>query len=170
MNQKPLKVLGVDPGTRITGYGILEGHLGRFQVLDYGCIRPPANDILSMRYRIIYEGICELLDKFQPDAVAVESQYMRDNFSSVLKLGMAKGMVLLAASQRSIPIHEYAPSKAKSAVVGNGRASKIQVQTMVQKLLSLSQMPQPTDAADALALAICHIHNANRPVSCSQPL
>lgn len=170
MTQKSFKVIGIDPGTRITGYGLVESVQGRLKVLDYGCIRPPASARLSQRYKIIYEGLCALLDTYQPDAAAVESQYMRENVQSAIKLGMAKGMAILAVCQRDLPIYEYTPNKAKLAVVGNGRASKEQVQGMIQRLLFLSELPQPADAADALALAICHIQNANRAVSVGQPL
>lgn len=170
MQQKTLKVLGIDPGTRITGYGIVSCSGARMEAIDYGCIRPPANNTLSQRYLIIYTSICRLLDTFVPDAVAVESQYMRENFQSALKLGTARGMAILAAAQRNIPLYEYTPNKAKQAVVGNGRASKGQVQAMVQKLLLLSKVPQPEDAADALALAICHLHNARRPQALAKQL
>lgn len=162
MDRKPTKILGIDPGTRITGYGIIEMLGSRYNALDYGCIRPPAKVDLSQRYLIIYDSICQLMDTHQPDAVAVESQYMRANFQSAMKLGMARGMVILASTQRGIPLYEYTPNKAKLAVVGNGKASKDQVQAMVQRLLLLSQPPQPEDAADALALAICHAQNAGR--------
>ncbi len=162
MTNKPIRILGIDPGTRITGYGVVEIQGPHHSVLDYGCIRPPANAELSQRYLIIYNSLCELMDHFKPDAAVVESQYMRANFQSAIKLGMARGMVILAAKQRDIPIFEYTPNKAKLAVVGNGKASKSQVQAMVQHLLKLKEPPQPEDAADALALAICHAQNANR--------
>ena len=151
-----MKIIGVDPGTRVTGYGIIEFKGNRYQAVDFGCIRPPSSLRLSARYHIIYDGICALLDDFQPDALAVETQYMQKNVQSALKLGMARGMIILAAEQRGIPIYEYTPTKAKLAVVGSGRASKQQVQAMIQRLLMLSQPPQPEDASDALSLAICH--------------
>jgi crossover junction endodeoxyribonuclease RuvC len=159
---KRTKIIGIDPGTRVTGYGIIECERMEFTVVDYGCIRPPANAPLSQRYLIIYNCLCELLDKHQPDSASVESQFMRHNFQSAMKLGMARGMVILASTQRNIPIFEYTPSKAKLAVVGNGKASKQQVQSMIQKLLLLSKIPEPEDAADALALAICHAQNGQR--------
>lgn len=151
-----MKIIGIDPGTRITGYGVISVTGNRYQAVDFGCIRPPASLRLSARYHIIYDGVCALLDDFRPDALAVETQFMQKNVQSALKLGMARGMIILAAEQRSIPIFEYTPSKAKLAVVGTGRASKEQVQAMIQRLLVLSQAPTPEDAADALALAICH--------------
>ncbi len=157
-----MRIIGIDPGTRITGYGLIDFISGSYTILDYGCIRPPPKDALADRYRAIYEGLCELMDRYQPDAVAVETQFMQKNFQSAMKLGMARGMVLLAASQRGITIFEYPPSKAKLAVVGHGGASKEQVAAMVQKLLLLSKIPTPEDAADALALAICHAQNSLR--------
>lgn len=150
-------ILGIDPGTRVTGFGlILVDERRCFSAIDYGCIRPPAAELLSQRYKILYKAIEALIEKYQPDAVVVETQYIHKNPQSGIKLGMARGMVVLAATLREIPIFEYAPSRAKQAVVGTGRASKQQVQAMVQRLLSLSKRPEPEDAADALALAICH--------------
>lgn len=154
---KSRKILGIDPGTLLTGYGIIRiDEKRQFSVIDYGCIRPPASQPLSSRYRIIFRAIEKLLDQHAPEAVAVETQYIHKNPQSGIKLGMARGVAVLAAALREIPIFEYAPSRAKRAVVGHGNASKIQVQAMVQILLSLSELPQPEDAADALALAICH--------------
>ena len=148
-------ILGVDPGTRVTGYGIID-QAGR--PLDFGCIRPPPTLPLQMRYKIILEGIEALIARYHPTAVAVESQFVLKNPQSAIKLGMAKGMVLLAAARADIPVYEYAPKKAKLAVVGRGGASKSQVQKMIQALLRLPQLPEPEDAADALALAICCAH------------
>jgi len=154
---KTRKILGIDPGTLLTGYGVVSVDEKRqFTVIDYGCIRPPAHQTLTARYRIIFRSIETLLDRYAPEAVAVETQYIHKNPQSGIKLGMARGVVVLAAALREIPVFEYAPSRAKRAVVGNGRASKIQVQSMVQLLLSLPGLPEPEDAADALALAICH--------------
>lgn len=157
---KKIKVIGIDPGTCITGYGIIETDGVQYNVIDYGCIRPPTKTSLEKRYLIIYNSLCELLDLHKPSSTSIESQYMRHNFQSALKIGMARGMALLASTQRNIPIAEYSPCKAKLAVVGTGRASKVQVQAMIQKLLFLRELPQPEDAADALALAICHVQNS----------
>jgi len=150
-------IIGIDPGTRITGFGVILVDERRcFTTIDYGCIRPPASSPLSQRYRIIHEAIIELIKKYEPDAISVETQYIHKNPQSGIKLGMARGVVVLAAALHEIPIFGYAPSRAKRAVVGTGSASKQQVQGMVQRLLSLSKPPEPEDAADALALAICH--------------
>lgn len=153
-SQRPV-ILGIDPGTKVTGYGIIqiEGH--RYLPIDYGCIRPPANYKLSERYLVIFEGIAQLLERYQPTALVIETQFVQKNVQSAIKLGMARGVAIIAAKKRGMPIFEYAPTQAKLAVVGSGLANKYQVQGMIQRLLSLSQ-PPPEDAADALALAICH--------------
>jgi len=148
-------ILGIDPGTRITGYGVIDVDT---QPIDFGCIRPPPKLELAERYKIIFDGVEALIEKYAPVAIAVESQFVMKNPQSAIKLGMAKGMVYLAAVRKSIPIYEFTPKKAKLAVVGHGGASKIQVQKMIQTLLRLPTLPEPEDAADALALAICCVH------------
>ncbi len=150
-------ILGVDPGTRVTGYGLVRvDHT--FTAIDFGCIRPPASLPLTQRYRILFEGITQLLERYHPSALAVETQYIDKNVQSGIKLGMARGVIILAATLQEIPVFEYAPTRAKRAVSGRGNASKAQVQGMIQCLLSLAALPEPEDAADALALAICHAH------------
>jgi len=151
-------ILGIDPGTRITGYGLIRVHNNTIEPVDFGCIRPPATLPLQQRYRIIFDAVEQLIEKHQPESIAVESQFVLKNPQSAIKLGMAKGMILLAGARRNIEVHEYAPTKAKQAVVGNGSASKAQVQRMIASLLRLPTLPEPEDAADALALAICHAH------------
>jgi crossover junction endodeoxyribonuclease RuvC len=154
-------IIGIDPGTQKTGYGIVRVMGNATEVLDFGCIAPPAKYKLSDRYLIIYEGVDMLLQKYGPEALAVEGQFVNKNPQSTLKLGMAKGVVLVAAKKRGLKVFEYSPSATKLAVVGNGHASKFQVQGMVQKLLRLSQLPWPEDASDALAVALCHAHSMN---------
>ena len=156
-SRKNIRVLGIDPGTRITGYGVIIQEGSAFRALDYGCIRPPTKARLSERYLVLYNGIQSLLEQFSPDCLAVETQFVQKNAQSAIKLGMARGMAILAATQKGIPVYEYTPSKAKKAVVGNGRASKEQVQGMMRRLLNLDSIPEPEDAADALALALCHL-------------
>lgn len=153
-------ILGIDPGTRITGYGVIRANSRQYAALDYGCIRPPAKQKLSDRYLIIYEGILELIELHQPHVVVVETQYVYKNVKSAITLGMARGAVIIAAKKKELPIFEYSPTKTKKAVVGTGTASKLQIGFMIQKLLGLSSVPKPEDAADALALAICHTHTA----------
>lgn len=156
----PCIILGVDPGTRVSGYGIITMQNQAYIPLDYGCIRPPQNLKLSERYLVIFDSIEALIEKYRPTALVVETQFVYKNVQSALKLGMARGAVMIAAKKSGLPIFEYAPTVAKRAVTGTGRASKFQVQGMVQCLLKLPAMPQPEDAADALALAICHAHSA----------
>ena len=148
--------MGIDPGTRITGYGVIDENRNP---LDYGCIKPPPNLTLSARYQVLFESLEQLIGKHKPGAIAVESQFVLKNAQSAIKLGMAKGMVFLAGARGETPIYEFAPKQAKLAVVGSGNASKYQVQKMIQALLHLPRPPEPEDAADALALAICcHTH------------
>lgn len=150
-------IIGIDPGTRITGYGVIKvGDKPQIEPIDFGCIRPPAHLDPPTRFLILFESLELLLDEHTPDAVAVETQFFYKNVQSAIKLAMARAVVLLAAAKRKIPISEYAPKKAKLAVVGNGAASKEQVQKMIQLLLKLPTLPEPEDAADALALAVCH--------------
>lgn len=151
-------ILGVDPGTVVTGYGVIRKTARDWEPLDFGCICPPRKRKTHEKYLIIFEGIDHLLEKYRPKAVSVETQFVYKNVQSALKLGMARGAVLIAAARRGIEVFEYAPTKAKQAVVGNGSASKFQVQKMVQMQLKLPQIPEPEDAADALALALCHAH------------
>ncbi len=156
MTQKEI-ILGIDPGTRTTGYGAIDREK---QPIDFGCIRPPPKLALAERYKILFESVEALIERLTPCAIAVESQFvLKKNPQSSIKLGMAKGMIFLAAARKSIPVYEFTPKKAKLAVVGNGSASKFQVQKMIQALLRLPQPPQPEDAADALALAICCVHH-----------
>ncbi len=159
-------ILGIDPGTAVTGYGIIEVG-AKIIPLDFGCIRPPRGKLNSMRYRIIFEGLAQLIEKYRPTACAVEKQYVDKNVHSAMTLGIARGMAILAATLQEIPIFEYSPTRAKCAVTGTGKASKIQVQGMIRQLLSLKIDPTPEDAADALALAICHA-NAARSGRCQR--
>jgi crossover junction endodeoxyribonuclease RuvC len=152
-------IIGIDPGTRVTGYGIIQLEGTSFTAIDYGCVRPPPSLKLSDRYLILFNAMEELIEKYRPQALAVETQFVQKNIQSAIKLGMARGIAVIAAKKKGIPVFEYAPTKAKLAVVGNGRASKQQVQGMIKLLLNLPEPPTPEDAADALALAICHAHS-----------
>lgn len=147
-------LLGIDPGTRVTGYALLDCTTSTPQVLDFGCIRPPASSPLPQRYLIIYESLELLINRFKPSCIAIETQYVQKNAQSAIKLGMARGVCLLAGAKHKIEIFEYTPSKAKKAFVGRGAASKQQVQYMAKKLFNLKHIPE--DAADAIALAYCH--------------
>ncbi|MCE5316218.1 MAG: crossover junction endodeoxyribonuclease RuvC [Parachlamydia sp.] len=154
-------ILGIDPGTQTTGYGIIRLNRGRSQAIDFGCIKSPSKLKITDRYLIIFEGVEELIARYEPDVLVVETQYVKVNVQSAIKLGMARGVCLIAAKRRGLKVFEYSPSRAKRAVVGNGRASKSQVQHMVQHLLELDALPEPEDASDALSLALCHAHAHN---------
>lgn len=161
-NREEQVILGIDPGTRITGYGLIRCTSHSYQLIDFGCIRPPVHLPPSARYLVIFEAVEELLSLHRPQALSVETQFVYKNVQSAMKLGMARAAALIAAEKAKVPIFEYAPKKAKLAVVGHGAASKHQVQRMIQALLKLSVVPEPEDAADALAIAICHAHTINR--------
>jgi crossover junction endodeoxyribonuclease RuvC len=160
-NKESSIILGIDPGTRITGYGFIKILDGKYHVIDFGCIRPPTQLDSAQRYLALFTALEQLIETYKPDAVAIETQFVYKNVQSALKLGMARGVATLAASRKHIPVFEYAPTKAKLAVVGSGTASKQQVQKMIQLLLRLPLPPEPEDAADALALALCHAHTLN---------
>lgn len=155
------KVLGVDPGSSTTGWAVVSKG---YRPIDYGCIRPPKGERLSRRRALIFEGINYLIDLHRPDWVAVERPFVDRNPQSALKLGMAFGVVVLAATLREIPVYQYPPSLPKRAVGAGGRGSKEQVQKMVQITLGLPQLPTPQDAADALAIAICHLNLIDSPI------
>ncbi|MBI3272812.1 MAG: crossover junction endodeoxyribonuclease RuvC [Planctomycetes bacterium] len=152
-----MKILGVDPGTRFVGFGLVRSKLGSLQSEDYGVVVAQGAD-LAHRLRSAFEGIGEVMDRHRPDCVSLEEVFFSKNVQTTVKLGEARGLVLVAACLRDIPVHEYSPASVKKAVVGSGQASKIQVQLMVRAVLRLSETPRPDHAADALALAICHAH------------
>lgn len=155
-NSKVSIILGVDPGSRITGYGLIKEKQGEIYYLDSGCIRTSQEE-LSQRLLQIFDGICQLMDKYSPDEVAIEQVFMHQNPSSALKLGHARGAAMVAAASHRIKVKEYSAREVKQAVVGYGAAQKEQVKHMVVQLLMLNSPPQ-SDAADALAIAICHSH------------
>lgn len=154
-------IIGIDPGTRVTGYGVIRVEGSTYRAIDFGCIRPPTDLPLFDRYLAIFNAIEALIEEFPPDAVAVETQFVSKNVKSAMMVAMARCAAVLAARRKGVAVYEYAPLKAKKAVVGIGTASKKQVQGMVQLLLQLEALPTPEDAADALALAICHAQAIN---------
>ena len=156
MSNNPI-ILGIDPGTCITGYALIKESQGEIVPLDFGCIKPPTRFSLHERYLIIFNALDDLIQKHKPTALAIENQFVYKNAQSALKLGMAKGISMIPALKAGIKVYEYAPKEAKLAVTGSGSASKESVQRMLKLLLKLSSVPQPEDAADALALAICHL-------------
>jgi len=158
------RIIGIDPGTLVTGYGIIEYSDNSYQAVDYGCIRPPAKMLLSERYRIIYEGVQKLIKKYTPTQMSIESIFYSKNPLSSIKLGQARGVILLAASEAGVSIYEYSPRRIKQAVVGNGGAAKVQLQGMIKHLLTLDELPEPMDVSDALATAVCHAQAMHNPM------
>ena len=151
-------VLGIDPGTANTGYGVVARRGGRLVALDGGCIQTSPRSAPEARLAIIFERVDALLEEHGPEAVALEDLFFGTNASSALAVGHARGVVMLAAGRRGIPCSGYTPQQVKGAVCGSGRADKAQVTSMVQVLLSLPEPPRPDHAADALAVAICHVN------------
>lgn len=151
-------ILGVDPGTAITGYGIIKVAGNKFHPLEYGCIYTENHYSGEIRLKKIYENISTLIEKYRPDEMAVEELFFNKNIRTALSVGQARGVILLAGALQGIPVNEYTPLQVKQSVVGYGRAHKQQVQHMVKVFLNLPEIPKPDDAADALAIAICHAH------------
>ena len=154
-----MRIFGIDPGSERTGYGCIDAGSSRHRLVICGTLSGPAGSTFPDKLRAIHSGLCALLLEHQPDCVAVEDIFYARNVRSALKLGHARGVALLAASGANLPIAEYAPAEIKRAVVGYGRAEKTQMQQMVKLLLGLDAVPTPHDAADALAVAICHLHH-----------
>jgi len=157
-----MRVFGIDCGTEITGFGVVEpdegGREARLVCKALGAIRLKKTKTTPERLEQVFRELTAELERWQPDAVAIEEVFYSLNAKTALKLGQVRGVALLAAASKGLPVAEYAPLKIKSSVVGYGLAKKEQVQFMVARLLGLSELPQPADAADALAIAICHIH------------
>src|SRR5262245_25102092 len=156
-----MRVLGIDCGTEYTGYGVVKLHEdGKLQCLDCGAIKLSARDSMASRLATIFNRLSALIAEHQPDEVAIEDVFYALNVKSALKLGQVRGVAMLAAAAAGLEVSEYSPLTIKSSVVGYGRAEKQQVQLMVTRLLSLPEPPEPMDASDALAIAICHLHTA----------
>jgi len=153
-------VLGIDPGTAITGYGLVREDDEGLALVECGVITTPAEHPLPQRLQAIYHGLAAIIDQHRPDQAAVEELFFSRNVRTALSVGQARGVVLLAAAEAGLPLHEYKPLEVKQTVAGYGGADKRQVQEMVRMLLQLEQVPEPDDAADAVAVAVCHIHSA----------
>ena len=151
-----MKILGIDPGTGILGFGIIESQKNNLFMVDAGVIRTKVKENDSRRLKIIYDELGEVIKTNQPEVMAVEKLFFAQNVTTAMSVSQARGVVLLCAEQKSIPIFEYTPLQIKQAVAGYGRADKRQIQEMVQTILRLDDIPKPDDCADALAAAICH--------------
>jgi crossover junction endodeoxyribonuclease RuvC len=154
-------VLGIDPGTARTGFGFVnEDNRGQLALVEYGVINTPADQEPAERLHLLYQELVRLIEVHQPLEAAVERLFFQKNVSTAMSVGQARGVILLALQQAGLPIGEYSPQDIKLAVTGYGAADKVQMQRMVKTLLVMPDLPQPDDAADALAIAICHCHSA----------
>jgi crossover junction endodeoxyribonuclease RuvC len=153
-----MRVLGIDCGSRITGYGVVDTDGADCSLVRFGVIRSRVSDPLPLRLKEIHAGIIQIIRELTPDVAVFESLFYSNNVQSALKLGHVRGVSVFAAAEANLPVFEYSPAEVKSAVTGYGRAEKPQVQQMVRALLKLQTTPDPFDASDALAVAICHVH------------
>ena len=160
-----MTVLGIDPGYAIVGYGIVEYKSNHFRMLDYGAITTDAGTPFNLRLEKIYSETAAIIERCKPEALAIEKLFFNTNQKTAIDVAQARGVILLAAQLRKIPIFEYTPLQVKQSVVGYGRAEKKQVQEMTRIMLGLSKIPKPDDAADALAMAICHCHTSGSAIS-----
>ncbi len=157
-----MRILGIDPGFAIVGYGIIEqNNSSGYKTVDFGKITTPAHTPLSKRLKSVYDGMTELIKVYKPDVLAIEELFFNTNTTTAIAVGHARGVILLSAANENIPIFEYTPLQIKQAVTGYGRADKNQVQQMVKMFLKLKEVPKPDDTADALAVAICHANSAS---------
>jgi crossover junction endodeoxyribonuclease RuvC len=153
-------VIGIDPGTAITGFGLVrELQDGNLESIEYGAIVTPADTPLHERLLVLYDRLDEIIKRFKPEGGAVEKLFFQRNVRTAMSVGQGRGVALLALAKADIPVGEYTPLEVKQAIAGYGGADKTQVQEMVRALLHLNDIPQPDDAADALAVAICHLHS-----------
>jgi len=153
-------ILGLDPGTAITGYGLVREVEGQLIAVDYGVITTSSETEMDKRLLQIYQELSAIISRHKPDAVAVEKLFFSRNVRTAMAVGQARGVVLLTAALAGVAVYEYTPLEIKQAIVGYGGAEKQQVQQMVKLLLNLAEVPQPDDAADAIAVAVCHLHSA----------
>ena len=152
-----MKILGIDPGTVTMGYGVIESREDEIALVDYGDLNCSARSPIGERLSYLYNGLLEIISRHQPDVVAIEQPFMAKNVKSALAVGRAQAVAILAAANKGIPSYEYTPTQIKQRVANYGASSKEQIQEMVRLQLGLAEVPQPSDAADALAVAICHL-------------
>jgi len=154
-----LRILGIDPGLAIVGWGVIDNRGSRFDVVGYGSVQTPAGMPTEQRLCEIYDGLFEIIKKYKPDEIAIEELFFNTNQTTGIRVAEARGVILLCATKLGVPVAEYTPLQVKQSVVGYGRAEKRQVITMVTMLLGLQSPPKPDDTADALAIAVCHAHS-----------
>lgn len=155
-----MRILGVDPGFAITGYSIIDYIGNKFKLVDSGAVTTPAKMSFPLRLSKIYTDLGEIIDKYKPEAVAVEELFFNNNVKTAINVAQARGIILVVGCQKQIPTFEYTPLQVKQAVVGYGRADKIQVQKMVKTILKVDKLPKLDDITDSMAIAICHAHSS----------
>lgn len=160
-----MRILGIDPGYAIVGYGVIEYDNVRFRVINYGAITTEPDTPFDKRLLEIHRDMTSLLEKFEPDCMSVEKLYFNTNITTGIDVAQARGVILLSAAQFGVPVFEYTPLQVKVAVTGYGRAEKHQMQEMTKNILRLPSIPKPDDTADALAIAICHAHTGGSKLS-----
>ncbi len=153
-----MRVLGIDPGTMVTGFGVVDDIRGKLSLMSYGTIEGKRKDSFPDRLKIMFDGLSKVVADYKPDQISLESAFYGKSVKAAIKIGEARGVAILCAAMAEIPLFEYAPTEVKRAVVGVGNAQKVQVSKMVKILLSLTEVPAKYDATDALAIAICHCH------------
>ncbi len=156
-----MKVLGIDPGYAIVGYGVVNYDRNKLIPIEYGAVTTPAKTEFASRLDTIFEGVNQILKNTKPDALAIEKLYFNTNTTTAIDVAQARGVILLAAKKNNVPVFEYTPLQVKQAVTGYGKATKPQVMDLTKRLLGLEKVPKPDDTADALAIAICHCHSAS---------
>ena len=155
-----MRILGIDPGYGITGFGLVEANRGQFQLLRCGAITTPSNTDFSWRLEVIYNDMTELLQVTKPDVVAIEELFFGQNVTTGIGVAQSRGVILLAIQQAGLKVHAYKPAQVKQSLVGYGNATKHQMQDMTKRLLHLQTLPKPDDAADAIAIALCHARSS----------
>jgi len=151
-----MRILGIDPGIAIVGYGVVDKEGNRYKTIAYDAVTTKAHTPLEDRLEKVYNGVCEIIKEYKPDAMSIEELFFNNNAKTALTVGQARGVIILAAVQNHIPVYEYTPLQVKQALTGYGRASKTQIQQMMKSMLGLVEVPKPDDVADALAIAVCH--------------
>lgn len=154
-----MRILGIDPGYAIVGYGVIEHSGNKFKTIEYGAVTTKAGEDMFDRLKKIYDDISEIIERVKPDSIAIEELFFNSNQKTAINVAQARGVLVLAAKNNGVPIFEYTPLQVKQAVVGYGRAQKAQIQQMTKVLLNLPEIPKPDDTADALAIAVCHAHS-----------
>ena len=152
-------ILGIDPGFAITGYGVVDYTGNKFKVIDYGVVSTDKSELFSSRLQSIYDTLSFIIDQYHPDCMAIEELFFNNNAKTAIMAAHGRGVAMLACTKKGLPCYEYTPLQVKQNIAGYGRAEKRQVQQMVKVILKLDSIPKPDDAADALAIAICHAHS-----------